>query len=229
MTTSERPPRSVARTRMSKSDRTRAHILSVACEVFNERGTAAVSTNLIAAEAGISPGNLYYHFANKPDIIRALLAQLVESHENRWELELDPGASLRKLAENLEVGMSLAWQYRFLERELLALLRADPALRRVYTLAYERRLKEWLAFGERLADQGLMREPSPPRTLGDLGIALWLIAGNWLAFLDVTGDPQDPEQVARVGDLILVALHPYLTARGRRELEDLQAPRAGRP
>ena len=96
-------------------------------------------------------------------------------------------------------------------------------LRAAYAEVYERRLGEWLAFGEKLVAQGVMRGPRPPRTLSDLGVASWLIATNWLSFLDVTGDPQDPRQVARGGDLILVALYPYLTAHGRRQFESPDA------
>ena len=210
-----RPPRT------AKSERTRARILDAARRLFNERGTAAISTNHVAAEAGISPGNLYYHFADKREIIRALHARYAAAHEDLWEPSPDAKRNLAMLRENVAAGMALAWEYRFFERELLALLRADPALRAAYADVYERRLGEWLAFGEQLVAQGLMREPRPPRTLSDLGVAVWLIATNWLSFLDVTGDPQDPLQVARGGDLIIVALDPYLTAQARRQFENL--------
>jgi AcrR family transcriptional regulator len=208
---------------MAKSERTRARILDAARGLFNEWGTAAVSTNRVAAEAGMSPGNLYYHFGDKQEIIRALHARYAAAHEGLWEPGPDAEANASKLGANLAAGMALAWEYRFFERELRALLRADPELRAAYVEVYERRLGQWLAFGERLVAQGVMREPRAPRALGDLGVAIWLIATNWLSFLDVTGDPQDPRQVAKVEDLVLVALDPYLTARGRRQFE-----RAGR-
>lgn len=222
-----RPPRT------AKSERTRARILDAARRLFNERGTTAVSTNHVAADAGISPGNLYYHFADKREIIRALHARYAAAHEDLWEPSPDAKRNLAMLRENVAAGMALAWEYRFFERELLALLRADPELHAAYAEVYERRLGEWLAFGAQLVAQGMMREPRPPRTLSDLVIAVWLIATNWLSFLDVTGDPQDPLQVARGGDLILVALDPYLTAQARRQFENLDAgaaePRVRRP
>ncbi|MGL4648460.1 MAG: TetR/AcrR family transcriptional regulator, partial [Caldilineaceae bacterium] len=51
-------------------------IVDQALALFNEKGTALVSTNHIAEAAGISPGNLYYHFRNKEEIIRAICDRL---------------------------------------------------------------------------------------------------------------------------------------------------------
>lgn len=209
-----------------KAELTRKRILDVARRLFNERGTSEVSTNHVAAKAGISPGNLYYYFRDKQDIIRSLHVEYTAAHEDRWEPSSDARENLAKLGENLAAGMDLAWDYRFFEREILALLRADPRLRVSYREAYERRLEEWVAFGEHLVAQGVLRPPRPPRTVRDLAVAIWLIAQGWLPFLDVTGDPRDPFQVARGTDLVLVALAPYLTAKGRRVVEAL-ATRAG--
>ena len=56
-----------------------AQILDAALELFGEQGYRAVSTNAIAARAGISPGSLYQFFPNKEAIAEALSMRLVES------------------------------------------------------------------------------------------------------------------------------------------------------
>ncbi len=195
---------------MAKTAQTRARILDAALALFNERGTAAVSTNHVAAAAGLSPGNLYYHYADKQEIIRALHHRYAAAHEALWGTGGGQRASLARLRENLARSMELSWQYRFLERELVALLRADELLAAAHRAAYQRRLSQWVAFGEQLADDGLIRRPAPPVTIADLATTAWLIGTGWLPFLEITGDPHDPVQVARAGDLVRAVLAPYL-------------------
>src|SRR5882762_4046575 len=120
----------------NRSERTQGRVLEAAKELFNEQGTAVVSTNHIAAAAGISPGNLYYHFNDKQAIIRALFARYYREFDGRWAPDQDSGKNLAKFGQNLATGAELAWDYRFFQRELLALVRADPELRTTYETVY---------------------------------------------------------------------------------------------
>jgi AcrR family transcriptional regulator len=55
---------------------TRSDLLARARTLFAERGFAGTATEEIVASAGITPGALYYHFADKMDLFRAVFEEL---------------------------------------------------------------------------------------------------------------------------------------------------------
>ncbi|PTQ13208.1 TetR family transcriptional regulator [Sphingomonas oleivorans] len=58
--------------RRERGERRMAQIVEAAAVVLVERGYENANTNLIAAQAGISPGSLYQFFRNKEEIARAV-------------------------------------------------------------------------------------------------------------------------------------------------------------
>jgi AcrR family transcriptional regulator len=114
-----------------KPRRTAERILEVTLELFNRHGLPNVSTTLISAELGISPGNLYYHYPAKDELINSLF--------DRYERALNELLPAAEGVRNVEDAwlffhmlFELIWQYRFLYRDLNDLVstnRASPARR----------------------------------------------------------------------------------------------------
>jgi AcrR family transcriptional regulator len=77
-----------------KPRRTAERILDTTLELFNRFGEPNVSTTLISAELGISPGNLYYHYPAKEELITRLydrydaaLTELLRAAEDVHDVE----------------------------------------------------------------------------------------------------------------------------------------------
>jgi len=195
-----------------RARRTRDRVLSAALELFNERGSGAVTTNHVAARAGISPGNLYYWFGDKDEIVRELYAQFVAAYERLWgvgdsdPLDLTPDEVFSRLAD----GAALSGRYAFLARDLLGLLHADPVLAQEYRAVRERRIAEFTGLAQAWRARGLMRQLDDA-TVADLVQALWVIAETWLAFGELAGSYADSEHGTR---LLRVVLQPYLIREG---------------
>ncbi|HEY1013662.1 MAG TPA: TetR family transcriptional regulator, partial [Herpetosiphonaceae bacterium] len=122
--------------------KTKTKIAEAALALFNEQGTAAVSTNHIAEAAGISPGNLYYHFRSKDEIIRALFDQLSASWDAAFALDGGmPG--LADLERMVRANFEVMWRFRFFYRELIVLLRRDQGLRENFAAIRRRGLADF--------------------------------------------------------------------------------------
>ncbi|MBR0823454.1 TetR family transcriptional regulator [Bradyrhizobium liaoningense] len=75
-------------------DTTRRHILDVASTQFRESGIAAVGLAGIMAEAGLTNGAFYTHFASKEELVRAVLCDALERREQRHKDNLANGVAL---------------------------------------------------------------------------------------------------------------------------------------
>jgi AcrR family transcriptional regulator len=95
---------------------TREEILEAALNMFSINNYHATSMSMIAEEAGVSKGTLYWHFDSKEDLFRELvLAGLDYFHENYEKIQSDNlnaeekiyeiiDFSIKMLAENVKMG-----------------------------------------------------------------------------------------------------------------------------
>ncbi|MGB0908382.1 MAG: TetR/AcrR family transcriptional regulator [Maricaulaceae bacterium] len=114
---------------MAERSKTKTKILSTALGLFNNEGEAAVSAVDIASVMGISPGNLYYHYKGKDEIIKALFDDFEE--EIRLVLAA-PVKEALKLEDNwvyLYIIFEEIFDFRFFYKNQSEIIQRVPELR----------------------------------------------------------------------------------------------------
>ncbi len=190
--------------------KTRDRILAAALRLFNESGTAAVSTNHIADALGISPGNLYYHFRNKEEIIRALFEQQFARWDGDYAFPDDRLPNLGDLQHLVRASFATAWEYRFMYRELIALLRRDAQLHQRWVAIRARGFDGFHEIFNLFVRAGVLRDPGDPAVVTRLAELVWLISEFWLASVEVSGETVDAAQMQRGVMLMLQVLDPFV-------------------
>jgi AcrR family transcriptional regulator len=149
-------------------------------DLFNEHGERNMTTNHLAAHLGISPGNLYYHFRNKEDIIRSIF-DLYEEHLNAGFQPYQDG----KLDVDLFIGyfdtmFETVWQFRFMYSNLTDILNRDPELSKRYQHTQQEALERSSNILSKLKDDGVL-DIDADRIL-PLADTMRMIAGFWIDY-----------------------------------------------
>jgi AcrR family transcriptional regulator len=210
-----------------KPRRTAERILDVTLELFNRFGEPNVSTTVISAELKISPGNLYYHYPAKDELINSLfaryekaLAEVLMAADNVRNVE-DAWLFFHVLFETL-------WAYRFLYRDLNDLLSKNRKLETQFQQILKAKGRAvqsvlgGLARGSAIKIEA--REAEPVST------AMVVVLTYWLSF-EYVRDPRkalEPETsgpaLARGAYHVLSLLMPYIEPAARNHLHALVAP-----
>ena len=211
-------------TQIKKPRRTAERILATTLELFNRFGEPNVSTTLISNELGISPGNLYYHYPAKEELITRLferydaaLTELLKAAEDVRNVE-DAWLFFHMLFE-------LIWSYRFLYRDLNDLLSKNRRLETHFQFVLRNKAKAVHAVLDGLARHGVVRvagaEAEPVAT------AMVVVLTYWLSFEYVRNPRRALEPESAGAALLRGAFHvlslllPYLDAAQREHLHGL--------
>ncbi len=210
-----------------KPRRTAERILEVTLELFNRFGEPNVSTTLISAELGISPGNLYYHYPAKDELINSLF--------DRYERALNELLRAADGVENVEDAwlfvhmlFELVWAYRFLYRDLNDLLSKNRRLETHFQFVLKNKGKAVGQLLDGLARHGAMRIDA--RDIEPVATAMVVVLTYWLSF-EYVRDPRralEPEAAGaallRGAFHVLALLAPYFEPAQREHLHALASP-----
>lgn len=198
--------------------KTRDKIIQSSIDLFNEQGERNVTTNHIAAHLGISPGNLYYHFRNKEDIILSIY----EEYASNLLIDTFPKVSpevkpLDAIILYMDTVFQVISKYRFFYSNLPVLLAKNPVLREKY-VAVQETMTEYvgqLLLSMRSADMMAFEDSE----LADIVSLLRLINTFWLSFHQTQNiNIEINDSVFYQGVLkILVIIRPYITDAAKAE------------
>ena len=201
--------------------RTAERILEVTLELFNRFGEPNVSTTLISAELSISPGNLYYHYPAKDELINSLfdkyersLSELLNASDGVRDVE-DAWFFMHSLFE-------LIWQYRFLYRDLNDLLSKNRRLETHFQWVLKNKTRSVRALLDAMSRSGAIAIDT--REVEATATSMVVVLTYWLSF-EYVRDPRnalEPESAGaalmRGAQHVLNLLVPYLEAGQRQHL-----------
>lgn len=202
---------------MAAKPSTRERILQASLHLFNTQGERNITTNHIASHLGMSPGNLYYHFRNKPMIVAELFSEFERQMEVFFALPAEASVTLEDKARYLESLLDLLWQFRFMHQGLEYLLEADPELAARYRQFAQHSLRNTQSIYQAFADAGILL--LSPQQAESLSINVWIVLSSWMQFLTTTRGIQSDldEQLMRRGIYQILVLEEGYVAPAYQE------------
>jgi len=201
--------------------RTRERIVETSLRLFNDFGEPNVTTTVIADEMNISPGNLYYHFHNKDEIIEAIFVVFER------EIEETLATPTRRLADVEDIWLFLhllfeqIWKYRFFYRDLNDLLTRNRLLEIHFKQIMAHKVHTATILCEGLVSTGAMRATTPE--VRALATNMAVLASYWLSF-EYACDARGKDESGRVGRgvyQVMAMLAPFLLDESKGLLEKL--------
>ncbi len=201
--------------------RTAERILEISLELFNRFGEPNVSTTLISAELGISPGNLYYHYPAKEELINSLF----DRYERGLNELLNASDSVRDVEDAwffMHTLFELIWQYRFLYRDLNDLLSKNRRLETHFQAVLKNKTRAVKTLLDSMSRSGAIAIDS--REVEATATSMVVVLTYWLSF-EYVRDPRRALETENAQAALLRGAHhvlnllvPYLEPSQRTHL-----------
>ncbi|HOW76931.1 MAG TPA: TetR/AcrR family transcriptional regulator [Candidatus Competibacteraceae bacterium] len=203
--------------------KTRDRILQTSLQLFNEHGEPRITTNHIADELDISPGNLYYHFRNKDDIIWLLFQQFERQMDAALQVPERRVPNMEDMWLYLHLAFENIWEYRFFYRDLDNILSRNKKLRTHFRRIIERKVNTATAICTGLAEAGIMNATHDD--IAALARNIAVIATYWLNFQSIRASAANPrndsDHLALGVYQVLSLVAPFLKGEARELLQQI--------
>ena len=203
--------------------KTRDKIIYASLELFNQHGERAVTTNHIAAHLGISPGNLYYHFRNKEDIIQSIFQEYICYMQESFIPASEDMSAAEFLHQYCDQVFDSIWRFRFFHASMPDILLRDDNLHQQYLAVHKQLSKRAHTSLSRLKKEGVITIDDS--AIYDLIELMRIVAGFWITYwMANTRSETLSRSAVYQGVLKFIALiSPYATEYGKPTFDALKA------
>lgn len=202
----------------------RERIIQETRALMNEHGAQSIGTTQIAEALKISPGNLYYHFKNKEEIIRILFDDVEQGLRDLITADIEIPISAARFAGFYLRSLEVVWDNRFFYGGLLQLLRNDEVLAERYRKVQADTIDGLEGLARQFYKDGNMAKPKGRNGFRSLGLNTWLIWTNWIRYKQTMSPTQLVtredlvEGVTQIVDVLTPYLEPDFERAARRVL-----------
>lgn len=201
--------------------KTKDRVLVVSLELFNRYGEPNVTTLQIADEMDISPGNLYYHYKNKSEILTALF--------NRFESEIsdlldvpDVDISIEDQWLFLHLLFECIARYQFIYKDLVNILHRYDKLSPRFRRLLVRKHQAVIALCESFDRQGILEASVAEKTALCQNLVMAITYWPSYDIIRAGGEERDINLAQGVYQ-IMAMIAPYLREEEREALLSLSS------
>jgi AcrR family transcriptional regulator len=207
--------------------RTRERILETSLELFNRFGEPNITTANIADEMNISPGNLYYHFRNKDDIVGELYAALEAKLTPLFTPPQARAPDIEDLWFLLHLLFEQMWAFRFFYRDLIELTSRNRRIALRFAQLTRKGESTVIELCDGMRAAGTMR--ATEREIVALAQNVVIVATYWMSFQRTTNpqlagsspDDQSGMSLDRAAYQVLALIAPFTVGETHALIEHL--------
>lgn len=193
--------------------KTKERILLGALDLFNLDAATEVTTNDLARGLNMSPGNLYFHYKNKEQIIRELFKRLAQETAQIWKPQAKYAKNKERMqmVEFIDSNLQLYWKYRFFHRELYTLRKVDPELSKLWR-AHLKKMSRWMiVLHKHWVRSGVMTPIQSKYEMEFLGELLFVASNSFMQFFETVDRSPNQRTIDKARRHIMRMLMPYLS------------------
>ena len=200
--------------------KTRDRILLTSLDLFNLCGEPNVTTIDIANEMDISPGNLYYHFRNKDEIIfelfllfEASISEVLDTPQTSDQEIVDYWMYIHIIFEKI-------WDYRFFYRDLVTILERNEKLQKRFNRILDKKANAFRSILASMSEAGII-EQTDLKIQEAIATNVVLTAIYWLNYQQIRnlGKELPEEDLGQGVYQVMTLIAPYLPKESMEALD----------